>query len=155
MNDLELSVARRFERGGWTVLRRGWPDLLCVNWTLDQIDNYGRDAPPLRAFGLEVKAELDSVTVHQQRIHNVLSQLGLACHVAKGTMAETRLYRVGYVEGAHHNRILCSPSNPPSGFASDMCDVSSTTSSAPGQSCRRCVMREARKVVSAAARESR
>lgn len=106
MNDHEQAVADALARKGWTVLRRGWPDLLCVNWTRPELRRAAetRDGlwsvmakKPLRAFSVELKAGSDQVTEHQAFMHVILRCAGMPCHVVREDGLDALMRKKGTV----------------------------------------------------------
>lgn len=112
MNTYEKEVSDKLTAKGWTVLHRGWPDLMCVNWTQEEIDEFakrqGRKGwnpqgggstllykKPLQAFCVELKRGADRVFTEQTRMHLVLNAAGIPCRVAKEADLESLMRRKG------------------------------------------------------------
>lgn len=69
MNDFERDFNDRMTQLGFTVLRNGWPDFLCMS----------RDG----GFAVELKRGQDRVSAHQKQMHEALKNLGVAIVVAR------------------------------------------------------------------------
>lgn len=65
MNRVERDVRRHLESGGWTVLQKGWPDMLCVCF---------RNGKP-ELVAIEVKSNNYDVKQHQRDVLNCLATL--------------------------------------------------------------------------------
>jgi len=87
VNKNERTVADALCEHGWTVLAKGWPDFLCVNWTeseLLSLIGQGDDPPPnkeMRILCLELKRNGHSVTREQRMVHAILNAAGIPCRV--------------------------------------------------------------------------
>lgn len=72
MTAAEKRVAYDLRKAGWRVLKRGWPDFLCIR-------SFFGDEPEIVA--VEVKSPKDKVTLAQQRMHRVLLKAGVKTYV--------------------------------------------------------------------------
>lgn len=63
MNDYEQAIHDKFRAEGFTVLRNGWPDFLCLSDT--------------RVFCIEAKQGTDFVKPSQIKMHTALMKLGI------------------------------------------------------------------------------
>ena len=82
MNANESLVADFLKKTGYHVIRRGWPDFLCVKREWDRISrSYTNVYNGLLA--VEVKAGKDTLSEDQQIVHAVLKMAGIPCYVLK------------------------------------------------------------------------
>lgn len=64
--DFEDKVMTEYEENGWTVIRNGWPDMLCVN-----------ESGNMEAHFVECKAGSGNLHHNQRKMINMLKRLGL------------------------------------------------------------------------------
>jgi len=79
MNKLEAKTKKAFEDLGFTVLKKGWPDFLCVK------NN--------KAFAIEVKSENHDLSPDQKMMHKCLILLGVPVFVSKNSSQMNRVGR--------------------------------------------------------------
>jgi VRR-NUC domain len=73
MNALETKMSDSLTKGGWTVLKQGWPDFLIYR------EGVGR----IHVAGVEVKSASDKLSEQQELMHRVLRAVGLPVHTVR------------------------------------------------------------------------
>src|ERR1700758_534404 len=74
MNAAETLVHSALIEDGWKVLRRGWPDFLCVRV---------RENGQQEILGVEVKAQNDRISTEQRTLHEALVSAGISVRIAR------------------------------------------------------------------------
>ena len=69
MSPAEQVIAKRLKAEGWTVMKQGWPDFLCVRG--DEIK------------AVEVKLKGDRLSASQIENHRILRIAGISVEIAK------------------------------------------------------------------------
>jgi hypothetical protein len=97
VTESEEKVSKYLINKGYEVLRKGWPDFLCI----ENMARYPNGEPRFDLireikgiFAVEVKYNGDELSVDQRRVHKVLKSVGLPVHVIQ---AEKLNYKRGAV----------------------------------------------------------
>jgi len=85
------------EGAGFTVLRRGWPDFLCVG-------------PDGSVSAVEVKSGFDQPSQAQHAIHAVLASLGIPVYVARAPVTASQ--SVGHLATKWSGEVGSTPASP-------------------------------------------
>ena len=84
VNRLEQEVKEKLEGRGYTVLRNGWPDFLCIRKVSKRTRTtygYEHHTEVYGLMGVEVKARGDKVSEDQRAVHRALRAAGIPVYV--------------------------------------------------------------------------
>jgi len=88
MNAREIQVKLKLQQKGFTVLRNGWPDFLCIRTTTRKLPGTSANGDPAfedirGACAVEVKSRTDQLSPEQQAVRRVLQSARIPVYVVR------------------------------------------------------------------------